>query len=72
MQRLQQGYGGLQNGDSVVVSYQPHKGIALSINDRTVVTAEGHAAIDALLAAWAENAPLQQKLAATAARHRCI
>ncbi|HEX6318118.1 MAG TPA: chalcone isomerase family protein [Burkholderiales bacterium] len=71
MKRLQAGYDGLRDGDSVVVTYQPQKGIALSINDRTVATAKGHAAIDALLAAWADDAPLEQKLAGTASRNRC-
>lgn len=71
MKRLQVGYGGLQAGDTVVVTYQPQNGIALRINDRTVVSAEGHAAIDALLAAWADDAPVRKKLAGTASRNRC-
>ena len=71
LKRLQDGYDGLQTGDTVVVTYQPQKGIALSINERTLVTAEGHAAIDALLAAWSQDAPLEKKLAGTAARNRC-
>lgn len=71
MKRLQDGYDGLQSGDTVVVTYQPQKGIALSINDRTVATARGHEAIDALLAAWADDAPLRKKLAGTASRNRC-
>ena len=72
MKRLQEGYGGLQEGDTVVVTYQPQKGLALSINDRTVATSQGHAAIDALLAAWAEDAPVEKKLAGTASRNRCV
>lgn len=72
MKRLQESYGGLQNGDTVVVTYQPQKGLALSINDRTVATSQGHAAIDALLAAWAEDAPVEKKLAGTASRNRCV
>lgn len=71
MKRLQEGYGGLQEGDTVVVTYQPQKGVDLRINERTVVTAQGHAAIDALLAAWADDAPLEKKLAGTASRNRC-
>jgi hypothetical protein len=71
MKRLQSVYDGLQNGDTVVVSYQPRNGIALRVNDRTVASAQGHTAIDALLAAWAEDAPLEKKLAGTAARNRC-
>ena len=71
MKRLQNGYGGLQSGDTVVVTYQPQEGVALRINDRTLVTAKGHDAIDALLAAWAEDAPVEKKLAGTASRNRC-
>jgi hypothetical protein len=71
LKRLQDGYGRLQSGDTVVVSYQPQKGISLSINERTLVSAEGHAAIDALLAAWAQDAPVEKKLAGTLARNRC-
>jgi hypothetical protein len=71
MKRLQDGYERLQSGDTVVVTYQPQQGIALSINERTVATAEGHAAIDALLAAWADDSPVEKKLAGTAARNRC-
>jgi len=71
LKRLQDGYDGLRRGDTVVVTYRPKTGIALSINERTLVTAEGHAAIDALLAAWSQDAPLEKKLAGTAARNRC-
>jgi hypothetical protein len=71
MKRLQAGYEELQNGDTVVVTYQPQKGIDLRINDRTIATARGHAAIDALLTAWAGDAPLERKLAGTASRNRC-
>jgi len=71
LKRLQDGYDGLRRGDTVVVTYRPKTGIALSINERTLVTAEGHAAIDALLAAWSRDAPLEKKLAGTAARNRC-
>ena len=71
MKRLQDSYDGLQSGDTVVVTYQPQKGIALSINERTVATAGGHGAIDALLAAWADDAPLEEKLARTVSRNRC-
>lgn len=71
MKRLQAGYGRLQSGDTVVVTYQPREGIALRINDRTLLTAKGHAAIDALLAAWADDAPVEKKLAGAASRNRC-
>jgi hypothetical protein len=71
MKRLQDGYGGLQAGDTVVVTYQPQNGIAVHINDRALVTAKGHAAIDALLAAWADDAPVTKKLAGTASKNRC-
>jgi hypothetical protein len=59
------------DGDTVVVTSQPQNGTALRINDRTVVSAEGHAAIDALLAAWADDAPVRKKLAGAASRNRC-
>ena len=71
MKRLEDGYGSLQSGDTVVVIYQPQQGIALTINERTVATAGGHGAIDALLAAWAGDAPLEAKLAGTVSRNRC-
>ena len=71
MKRLQDGYGDLQSGDTVEVTYQPQKGIALRINERTVAFAGGHGVIDALLAAWADDAPLERKLASTVSRNRC-
>ena len=71
LKRLQDGYDGLQDGDTIVVTYQPQQGVALRINDRTVATARGHAAIDALLAVWADDAPVEKKLAGTASRNRC-
>jgi hypothetical protein len=71
MKRLQDEYDGLQSGDTVVVTYQPQRGIALSINERAVASAGGHRAIDALLAAWADDAPLEKKLSATVSRNRC-
>jgi hypothetical protein len=37
----------------------------------TVATAKGHAAIDALLAAWADDAPLAKKLAGAASTNSC-
>jgi hypothetical protein len=71
MKRLQDGYDGLREGDTVMVTYEPQHGVALRINDRTLVSANGHAAIDALLTAWADDAPVEKKLAGTAERNRC-
>jgi len=71
MRRLRAGYRTLQEGDTVVVTYEPQRGVKLRINERTVADAKGHGAIDALLAAWAHNTPVEQKLAGTVSRNPC-
>lgn len=71
MARLAQSYDALQRGDTVVVSYVPREGLSVRINDHLVAKEPGHAAIDALLQAWADDAPLAKKVAGTLRRHRC-
>jgi hypothetical protein len=71
LERLRAVYRALEEGDTVVVAYEPGTGLALRVNERTVASAAGHAAIDALLAAWASGAPLEQKLAGTVSRNPC-
>lgn len=71
MARLRASYRALEGGDTVVVTYEPRRGVELRINDRLVASVVGHLAIDALLSAWAENQPLERKLAGTVSRNRC-
>ncbi len=71
MTRLRQAYRALQGGDTIVVAYEPGSGVALRVNERTVASIAGHAAIDALLAEWAGGAPLEQKLAGAVSRNPC-
>jgi len=71
MERLRASYRSLQEGDTVVVDYEPQAGVALRINDRTVAAVAGHSPIDALLAAWTSGVPLEHKIAGTVSRNRC-
>jgi hypothetical protein len=71
MERLRATYRELQEGDTLEVDYEPQAGIALRVNDRTVAKVAGHAAIDALIAAWTSGVPFEKKIAGTVARNRC-
>jgi hypothetical protein len=69
--RLHAGYRSLEGGDTVVVSYAPGAGVELRVNDRVIASVAGHQAIDALLQAWADDQPLERKLAGTVSRNPC-
>jgi hypothetical protein len=72
MARLQAVYEGLRPGDVVVVAYEPTSGVSLHANDRLLAHAPGHSAIEALLAAWAqEGLPLTEQLKRATARNPC-
>ena len=70
--RLEAAYNGLRRNDSIVVAYRPGHGVTLQVNERQLAHVPGHAAIDALLRAWAEEGvPLEEQLVRTTARNPC-
>lgn len=71
MKRLRDGYHRLESGDTVEVSYAPGRGVTLRLNEQQVLSAAGHAVIEAIIGAWANDAPFEKKLAGTLARNPC-
>lgn len=71
MQRLQQAYRRLLDGDALTISYAPRTGLAMRLNGEEVLRLGGHDAIDSILEAWAEDLPVEEKLRRLASEHPC-
>jgi hypothetical protein len=71
LRQVRAAYTALAAGDDVEIAYGPQRGIEMRLNGRLVTRAAGHAAIDALLATWADREPVATKLSRVTARHRC-
>jgi hypothetical protein len=71
MTRIRSVYGALSAGDVVVLAYVPATGVTMQVNGHAVMRSAGHEAIDAVLAAWAENDPISGKLRRLALEHPC-
>lgn len=71
LRRLQRAYRGAQDGDVMAITFVPGSGVTLRMNDRDVASAPGHRAIDAILAAWAGERRVADKLDQLLADHRC-
>jgi hypothetical protein len=71
MARARKAFRDLKSGDKVVMSYQPQSGVSVSVNDRVVAGARGHALIESILETWTEDHPLREKLQRTISRNPC-
>ena len=71
MQRLQQVYRRLREGDALTISYAPRSGLAMQLNGAEVLRLGGHDAIDSILEAWAEDLPVEEKLRRLTSEHPC-
>lgn len=71
LERVREAYRQLNPGDKVLISYRPDSGVEVAVNGTAVASTGGHALIDALLKAWADDEPLPKKLDAVMARNRC-
>ena len=61
----------LGQGDVVTIVYVPDHGVTIDLNDTTVAHAPGHAAVDAVLEAWAERESISSKLDELRSEHAC-
>ena len=64
-------YAALLPGDELIVAYVPDRGVSLLVNDRVRAAAPGHDIIDAVLATWAGDEPLGEKLMRVIRSERC-
>jgi len=71
LERVREAYRSLERGDVATILYDPEGGVVMLQNGRTVVTAPGHAVIDAVLAAWAKSESLVRKVGELRERHPC-
>lgn len=71
MARLREAYRALKPEDLILASYLPDEGLVLSINGEEIAAAKGHAAIDALLDAWAREKSAEAKLRRAIANNPC-
>ena len=55
----------------MTIAYDPARGVSMRVNDHLVASTPGHALIDALLQAWAEDEPASAKLERLVRTHRC-
>ncbi|MBL0423427.1 chalcone isomerase family protein [Ramlibacter sp. AW1] len=69
--RLRRAYRGLDDGDTMTVAYGPAKGVVVQVNGKQVTQVKQHAAIDAILSAWAEDQSIESKLRTLMSKHAC-
>ena len=58
-------------GDRVTIAYAPGPGVTLQLNERLVARSPRHDLVEALLKAWADGAPVPQRVNQTVAKHPC-
>lgn len=71
MSRVRTAYRGLSKGDVVTFAYLPGEGVTMSVNRSTVLRAQGHDVIDAILETWSGEDPISGKLQRLALKHPC-
>lgn len=71
MASVRRAYGMLRQGDVVTIVYVPARGVTIDLNETMVVHAPGHAAVDAVLEAWAERESISSKLDQLGSEHAC-
>jgi len=69
--RASAAYRSLKKGDRLTLSYAVDQGVMLRVNDRPVARSRGHGLVEAILATWADEEPLHEKLRRTIARNAC-
>jgi hypothetical protein len=70
MERVQNAYRSLRDGDVLTVRYDPGKGVALAVNGNPVASGD-HRLIAALLQAWADDRPVAEKIRRIVLDHPC-
>lgn len=71
LSRLRRAYRRLSDGDVMTIVYVPAKGVTIRVNGKMVTQVAQHTVIDAILAAWAQDEPLSDKLHRLAREHPC-
>ena len=71
MERVERAYQALKDDDLLTVRYAPGAGVKLEVNGRSIVATGGHRIIRALLEAWAEGQPIEDKIRRIALDHPC-
>jgi hypothetical protein len=71
MAMVRQAYDGLSDGDVVMFTYLPAKGVTMSVNGRQITRTSGHSLIDSILHAWAEKDPVAGRLHRLKLEHPC-
>lgn len=69
--RVRRAYRQLSDGDVMTIAYRPQTGVAIGVNGRRVAQVRGHAVIDAILQAWAEEKTVAEKLQKLSIEHPC-
>ena len=71
IERVEQAYRSLGEGDRLLAAYAPGRGASLSVNGRPIAHASGHGLIGALLTTWADGRPLREHIRRIALEHQC-
>src|SRR4051812_15421196 len=58
-------------GDRVTIAYAPGPGLTLQLNERLIARSPKHDVVEALLRAWADGEPVQQRVNHAVATHPC-
>jgi hypothetical protein len=69
--RASAAYRALKKGDRLTLTYAANQGVTFQINDRLIARSPGHGLVQAILATWADDEPLPEKLRRTLARNTC-
>lgn len=69
--RAQAAYNGLVAGDRLTLAYAADQGVIFNVNGRLVAKSRGHLLVDDILATWADDEPMRQKLRRIIARNTC-
>jgi hypothetical protein len=70
-ERATAAYRSLLAGDRLTLAYTAEQGVTLRINERVVAQSTGHGLVDAILATWADDEPMREKLRRVIARNAC-
>lgn len=71
MAQLRHAYRSLRAGDVMTIVYTPSHGVVLDLNGEPLVRAAGHAVIDSVLKAWAQDSLVRTKLKRLERGHSC-
>lgn len=71
LRSVRRAFSALSTGDLVTIMYLPDEGVSMGVNRKLVARSPDHRAVDAIIEAWASDAPLTTKLERLAQEHPC-